>query len=483
MPDRPPRRTKIVATLGPACADPTTLRALLAAGVDVARLNLSHGSHPQHAATARMARALAEELGRPLALLLDLQGPKIRTGPLEGGRPVPLVAGAAFAITTRQVPGSAELVSTTFATLPTDVRPGDRILLDDGAIELRVRATSADTVECAVVQGGLLGEHKGINLPGVAVSAPALSGKDEEDLRFGLELGVDYVALSFVRSPQDAAGIKAIIRAANKATPVIAKLEKPEAVEHLDAIVAAFDGVMVARGDLGVELDPERVPMLQKRIIQRARYYGKAVITATQMLESMTQHPRPTRAEASDVANAIWDGSDAVMLSGETAAGCYPVEAVAMMDRIARQAEAGPRPPAPARTVSTHAQTVTRAACSLAQEVHARAIVVFTRSGTSAHLVSQWRPFVPVYAYTGDQRTYRNLVLWWGIQPVLLPFRGDTDAMLASAATDLTARGAAQEGDSIVFVGSAPLLVRGRTNFIKLHTMGRLRGPAEAAAV
>lgn len=471
------RRTKIVATLGPACDDEATLRAMLAAGMDVARLNLSHGTHAEHAARAQRLRALAAEAGRPLALLLDLQGPKIRTEHLEGGLPVLLTAGGDFAITTRTLAGNCREVSTSFAALPQDVAAGDRLLLDDGAIELRVRATTPDTVHCQVVHGGLLGEHKGINLPGVAVSAPALSAKDEADLSFGLALGIDYVALSFVRSAADAEVVKQLIRSTGHTTPVIAKLEKPEAITHLDAIMAAFDGVMVARGDLGVELEPERVPMLQKQIIHRAQQYGKVVITATQMLESMTHSPRPTRAEASDVANAICDGTDAVMLSGETAAGDYPVQSVAMMDRIARQAEAGPRLASPAHHHhGSNAHAVTHAACSLAEEVRAQAIVVFTRSGFSAHLVSQWRPSVPVYAYTCEVAAWRRLCLWWGITPVLIPFVGTTDTMLATVSADLLQRGAVREGSTVIYIGSTPLLVRGRTNFVKLHTIGRQQG-------
>ena len=473
----PVRRTKIVATLGPACDDEATLRAMLAAGMDVARLNLSHGTHAEHAARAQRVRDLAAAAGRPVAVLLDLQGPKIRTELLEDGRPVLLPTGGEFAITTRPRLGNAQEVSTSFAALPQDVTAGNRLLLDDGAIELRVRATTLDTVHCEVIHGGLLGEHKGINLPGVTVSTPALTEKDEADLHFGLDLGVDYVALSFVRRAADAQGIKQIIRAAGHSTPVIAKLEKPEAIAHLDAIMAAFDGVMVARGDLGVELASEQVPMLQKQIIHRAQQYGKVVITATQMLESMTHSPRPTRAEASDVANAICDGTDAVMLSGETAAGEYPVESVAMMERIARQAEAGPLPPVPAHHhTGSHAHAVTHAACSLAEEVRAQAIVVFTRSGFSAHLVSQWRPAVPVYAYTSEGSAYRRLSLWWGITPILLPFAGSTDAMLATVSNDLLQRGLLAEGSTVVFIGSTPLLVRGRTNFVKLQTIGRRVG-------
>ncbi len=470
------RRTKIVATIGPASQDEATLRALILAGMNVARLNLSHGTHDEHTAVAQRIRKLARELGRSVGLLLDLQGPKIRTGLLQSGKPVELQTGADFAITIRDCEGNAQEVSTSFTALPRDVKAGDRVLIDDGAIELCVCDVTADTVLCKVVHGGLLGEHKGINLPGIAVSAPALTPKDEDDLCFGLALGVDFVALSFVRSAQDIVPVRQIMRSTNTIVPVIAKLEKPEAIDHLDSIISAFDGVMVARGDLGVELPPEQVPMLQKRIIQTAQAAGKVVITATQMLESMTHAPRPTRAEASDVANAICDGTDALMLSAETAAGAYPAEAVAMMDRIARYTESSEFfhvHSAPPR--SSHAHAVTHAACTLAYELHAHAIVVFTRSGTSAHLVAHWRPQVPVFAYTDNETTYRGLSLWWGIEPVLLPFEENTDFMVSAVSRDLLQAGRLAEGSSVVFVGSTPLLVRGRTNFIKLQTLGRSR--------
>ncbi|MCL4508733.1 MAG: pyruvate kinase [Chloroflexi bacterium] len=470
------RRTKIVVTLGPACESEETLRAMVLAGMNVARLNLSHGTHEQHAATAQRLRRIAAGEGKPVALLLDLQGPKIRTGLLEGRQTVELQTGSDFAITIKEHPGSSAEVSTSFRDLPRDVKVGDRILLDDGNIELRVQDTSADTVYCTVVHGGVLGEHKGINLPGVVVSAPVLTTKDESDLRFGLDLGVDYVALSFVRSAHDVVLVRQIMRSVGKSVPVIAKLEKPEAISHLEAIISAFDGVMVARGDLGVELSPEQVPILQKRIIGAAQQAGKVVITATQMLESMTHAPRPTRAEASDVANAICDGTDAVMLSGETASGDYPAETVRMMDRIARYTESAEFFHVhTTHTRATHAHAVTHAACTLAQEVRAQAVVVFTRSGASAHLVSKWKPSVPVYAYTGDETTYRQLALWWGIEPVLFPFEDSTDYMVSAVSRDLLEDHRVEEGGTVVIVGSTPLLVRGRTNFIKLQTIRRGR--------
>ncbi|HEY8292497.1 MAG TPA: pyruvate kinase, partial [Thermomicrobiales bacterium] len=322
------RATKIVATLGPATTDAAVLTALIRAGVDVVRLNFSHGTHDEHAAAYATTRSIAKSLGRPIAVLQDLQGPKIRTGTLAAGSPVTLRDGATFRITSEAVEGTAERVSTTYQHLPDDVQSGDRILLDDGRMELRVTAIEGADVVTTVVHGGALGEHKGINLPGVKVSSPALTEKDLDDLAFGIKLGVDYVALSFVRTPQDVRLARAALKRLNSTTPLIAKIEKPEALDDLPGVIDAADGVMVARGDLGVELSPERVPSAQKRIIRLANARGKVVITATQMLESMTTNPEPTRAEASDVFNAILDGTDAVMLSGETSVGKFPIETV-----------------------------------------------------------------------------------------------------------------------------------------------------------
>ena len=334
------RHSKIVCTIGPASSSPRIIERLMRAGMDVARLNFSHGKHEDHAHSIATLRAAAIEHEKPIALIADLQGPKIRTGPLAGGTPVTLRAGQRFVITTARVPGDANCVSTTFRPLPREVHRGNRILLSDGLIELRVEKVRGQEVICEVVNGGALGQHKGINLPGIQLRVPALTSKDRKDLAFALTQDVNYIAVSFVRHPEDVVLAKNLIRRAGKDTPVIAKLEKPEAIENLDAILRVADGVMVARGDLGVEMNPERVPVVQKMIITRAREARRPVITATQMLESMTQNPRPTRAEASDVANAIFDGSDAVMLSAETASGKYPVEAVAMMARIIEEAEA-----------------------------------------------------------------------------------------------------------------------------------------------
>jgi pyruvate kinase len=464
---------KIVATLGPATRTAEQIERLLRAGVNVVRLNFSHGTQQEHAESIRLVRSISERLGCWVGILQDLQGPKIRVGRLEGGGPVLLVEGAPLTITTRPVIGTAALVATTYGHLPRDVRPGDRILLDDGLLELRVRATSDEEVETEVVHGGPLGEHKGINLPGVAVSAPALTEKDHDDLRFGLEHGVDYVALSFVRRAADVTAARQAIRRLDGSVPLIAKLEKPEALRELDAILRVVDGVMVARGDLGVELPPEQVPLAQKLIIKKALTRGVPVITATQMLESMITNPRPTRAEASDVANAVLDGTDAVMLSGETAVGRFPVEAVQMMARITREVEreAAERHGVIRHGRQTHAHAIAHAAVELSEM--ARAIVVFTRSGRTAQLVAAARPSVPIFAFTSEPAVARRLALWWGVLPLVTAIGNNTDAMIEHVERELRGRGLVDPGETVVIVGAAPVLTPGRTNFIKLQTIGR----------
>lgn len=490
------RHTKIVCTLGPATSTEERIEALMRAGMDVARINFSHGDYVQHAATIERVRSVARRLNRPVAILQDLQGPKIRTGALEGGAPVFLTDGHRFVLTTRPVVGTNRVVSTTYADLPNDVRRGDRILLSDGAIELRVTGVVKQDVICEVVHGGSLAEHQGINLPGVAVSAPALTEKDRADLVFGVEQGVDYIALSFVRRPEDVTEAKELVietlrirakpcspsprklhpsaYAAEKTIPVIAKLEKPEAIDALDAILGVADGVMVARGDLGVELPLERVPRIQKDVIARANARGLPVITATQMLESMIEHPRPTRAEASDVANAILDGTDAVMLSAETAIGRYPVEAVQVMARIACESEpqckrgpfehdAAPR---------THAHAVASAANILAREAGAHLIAAFTRTGTSAQLISKERPVMPVVAYTPFEQVYRRLALWWGVLPRRSELLGTTEQLIAWVDEQLQEEGLVQKGDEVVIMGGMPVAGRARTNFVKLQHIG-----------
>src|SRR5216684_1036083 len=394
------RHSKIVCTIGPASRSPRIMERLFRAGMDVARLNFSHGSHADHAESIVLLRAAAKQIHKPIAILADLQGPKIRTGALAGSAPVVLRAGQKFVITTARILGDSTRVSTVFKPLPREVHRGDRILLSDGLIELRVEQVRGREVICEVVNGGALGEHKGINLPGVKLRVPALTPKDREDLLFALKHGANYIAVSFVRRAEDVVLAKTLVRRAGKDTPVIAKLEKPEAIENLDAILRVADGVMVARGDLGVEMKPEMVPVMQKRIIARARDSRRPVITATQMLESMTQNPRPTRAEASDVANAIFDGTDAVMLSAETASGRYPRETVAMMARIILEAEASiaQLPPAAHRRREDHrysvAETICESIAHAAEDLPMRAIAVFTESGNTARMLSKHRPKV-----------------------------------------------------------------------------------------
>ena len=471
------RATKIVATLGPATDNGAMLTALIASGVNVVRLNFSHGTHQEHATRFNLVRRVAQALERPVAVLQDLQGPKIRTSLLTGGTPVTLRDGAEFRITTDNVLGTAFRVSTTYQHLPSDVRVGDRILLDDGQMELRVAAIEGADVVTTVVHGGVLKEQKGINLPGVNVSSPALTEKDLADLAYGVELGVDYVALSFVRTARDLRQARGALRQLHANTPIIAKIEKPEALDDLAGIVEAADGVMVARGDLGVELTPERVPSAQKRIIRLANERGKVVITATQMLESMTSNPQPTRAEASDVFNAILDGTDAVMLSGETAVGQFPVETVQIMQRIAAQAEITlpdrvdmPAHRAHGREVLSRA--LAQAAVRLARDVHARALVVVTRTGYTARLVSSLRPSVPIIALTENDSVYHSLALWWGLMPLRMTFQRTTDATVAAFEQMLVADGYLREGDLIVIVGSSARATSVRTNIVRLHMVG-----------
>lgn len=463
------RRAKIVATLGPATASEERLEALLRAGVDVLRFNFSHGSREEHGARIALARRIAARIGRTVAILQDLQGPKIRTGRLEGGGPVLLEAGRELVITTRPVLGNAERIATTYADLPRDVRPGSTILLDDGRIRLRVLACGDDEVRARVEEGGPLGEHKGINLPGVQVSAPALTDKDREDLAFGLEQGVDYVALSFVRDPADVYAARRFLEERGAQVPLIVKLEKPEAVQKLDAILIACDGVMVARGDLGVELPPEQVPVIQKTVIRKANRLGRPVITATQMLESMVNEPTPTRAEATDVANAVWDGSDALMLSAESAIGKYPIEAVQIMDRIICEAERHATRPELGGGRVTHAHAISRAARSLADDLPVQAIACFTRTGRTACLLSQDRPRVPIVAFTISDVIARRLALLWGVTPLVVPLAQDTDALIAQMERALLERQMVARGQSIVIVGAIPFREGVHTNFVKLH--------------
>jgi pyruvate kinase len=467
-------RTKIVATVGPATQDGGVLERLIAAGVDVVRLNFSHGTHDAHAAVVERVREIAARLDRPVAILQDLAGPKIRIGDLVGGEPVVLRDGAPVTITTDEsVPGTERQLSTTYSALPRDVRHGDLILLDDGNLALRVVAVVGERVECTVIHGGLLKPRKGMNLPGVALSTPALTEKDRTDLAFGLGLGVDYVALSFVRRAADVQQAKALIASLGGRAAIIAKIEKPEAIADLDGIIAEADGVMVARGDLGVELPMEEVPTLQKHIIAATNRGGKVVITATQMLESMVASPRPTRAETSDVANAILDGTDAVMLSAETAAGRFPVEAVETMSRIAVYTEENMPLPAPDRIVgrgSAAALALARVARAVAEDLHCRLIVAFTESGMTAELVSTFQPRIPIVALTPRPETYRRLALWWGVQSLLTQEAGTTDEMIVDGEALLKTRGLARSGDTLLMLAGVSRTA-GATNMLRVHTV------------
>ena len=473
MPDIVRRGAKIIATLGPATRSESAIRALLEAGTDAVRLNFSHGTHREHARVLRLVRRLAQETGKPVTVIQDLQGPKIRVGALVADA-LPLAEGAEATLTTRGVVGDGRVIPVNYPPLPREVSSGDRILLGDGEVDLEVLSASGPDVRVRVIQGGLLKPKQGLHLPGVSLRATSPTEKDIADLQFGLSLGVDYVALSFVRSAEDIRRLKRAMEDEGRRLPVIAKLERREAIDHLDEIMAAAEGVMVARGDLGLELQLEKVPLLQKEIIRRANQRGILVITATQMLESMIGSPRPTRAEASDVANAILDGSDAVMLSAETAIGRYPTEAVRMMSRIAAEAETAASPPAhsePGRF--SHAHAMSRAACALAQDVGAAAVIVFTRSGYSACLVSKERPRVPIFAFTPSEQVCNQLALWWGVTPLLLPFPRRAEEMIQRADACLTSRGLLRPGDTVIVARWAPIRTRGWANFIKIH---RLRG-------
>jgi pyruvate kinase len=468
--------TKIVVTLGPATDSPAVLGAMMAAGVSVFRLNASHGSPSEHAVRISAVRAIAADKGRQVALLLDLQGPKIRLGKYESEHCV-IATGAEFTITTERVIGNSTCASTTYAGFAQDVRPGDRVLLADGAVELRAIETDGVRVRFAVVSGGTVGSNKGINLPGVNISAPSLTEKDLTDIEFGLSAGIDLIALSFVRTAEDVALLKH--RIGRRPARVVAKIEKPDAWDHIDEILAEADGVMVARGDLGVEMALERVPPIQKAIIRHARRRGKFVITATQMLESMIEHATPTRAEVSDVANAIYDGTDAVMLSAETSVGKYPAEAAACMARIAAEAEASINKHGfqrlPPTDQPSQAEIVADAAYRAARDARASAIVVFTSSGSSARLISRYRPPVCIYAITPSEIVARQLLIHYGVQPVLAPEVGSTDEMMAQMDRLLIDRGHLRLGDAVVFVAGQPIGRPGTTNLMKLHRIGELR--------
>lgn len=473
------RRTKIVCTIGPASSSEEHLRALLDAGMDVARLNFSHGTHQEHREVYDTLRRLSSQTGRPLAILQDLSGPKLRVGEMPDPPPE-LVAGQPFVLTTREVAGGPALAHLSYPQLAQDVHPGDRILLDDGLLELKVEEVRDPEVHCRVVCGGPLSSHKGVNLPGVSLSIPSVTEKDFDDLLFGLELGVDYVALSFVRKAADVLEVKKFMEDRGQRIPVIAKIEKGEAVAALEEILAVCEGMMVARGDLGVEVPMAQVPLIQKRIIHLCNREAKPVITATQMLDSMIRNPRPTRAEAADVANAILDGTDAVMLSGETASGKYPLESVQAMAQIALEAETA------LRFRGTHARchghdtvaAISLATCTMAEELEARCIVLFTSSGRTARRISSYRPHAPILALTGEDKTRNRMSLVWGVTGAVAPDQPDADRAILEAADLAVKLGLAKDGDLLLVNAGIPMGYSGSTNMVKLHVVGHtyLRG-------
>ena len=480
------RRTKIVCTIGPSSSNPEILREMISAGMDVARLNFSHGTHEDHQAAFAYVRALAADLGRNVAIMADLQGPKMRTGRLKDGGPVRLVEGAAICITTRAVPGDAACVSTTYPNLPHDVKAGDRLLLADGTMELRIERVAPPDVHCRVVRGGALGEHKGINLPGVNVSAPSLTDKDIADLEFAIGLGADYVALSFVRKPDDIRAIKQHIERIcrgdmRRAPAVVAKIERPEALASFDDILALTDAVMVARGDLGIEADLDDVPQIQKELIRKCNDYGTPVITATQMLESMMTNAQPTRAEVTDVANAIYDGTDAVMLSGETAAGRYPVESVRVMADIALKADrataAQPWQDRRARLheapvwKGSHGNAIGDAVSHMTRVLEIARIVCFTQSGHTARAIARYRPPVPISAVTLSPETLRRCALIWGVEAVHHAEIAGIDELVRTVEDLLLERGLAAQGETVIITAGMPLGMGGVTNLLKLHTL------------
>jgi pyruvate kinase len=472
-------KVRIIATIGPACEQEDTIRKMVAAGMDVARLNFSHGTHEDHARSILRIRSVSEKLHRPIAVLQDLQGVKIRTGTIRAGQAA-LAEGKPFTLTVRDVPGDDREVSVTWPGLPKAVRPDNLLLLDDGRIRLRVEAVRGEDVFTRIEQAGILSSHKGINLPGVPLDVPALTDKDRRDLLFGLQHEVDAVAISFVRRAEDVAAVREFIQQADSSDrriPLIAKLERREALENLEAILDASDGVMVARGDLGVETSLSDVPVIQKTMIESANRKGKLVITATQVLESMIRNPQPTRAEASDAANAVFDGSDAVMLSGETAIGAYPVETVKMMAAILQEAEEhlgewgrwkGYRSGEP----KDHPTALAHAAAELAKDRKVAAIAVFTQLGRSARLMSKARPEAPILAFTPNPATYRRLSMLWGVIPSLVAPADSVEAMVGLVESELLKSGPIHPGEQVILVASLPMALHGPPNFLLLHTIG-----------
>ncbi|MFN2365859.1 MAG: pyruvate kinase [Desulfurivibrionaceae bacterium] len=474
------RHTKIIATIGPSTIKEMDLQALMTADVNVFRFNFSHGSNKGKGEVIELIRRIAARKGRTVALLGDLQGPKIRTGEMKNGA-MEVRSGMKVIITNREMLGSDGVIPTGYLDLPKDVKRGNRILIDDGAIELKVEFVEEDEVVCRVISGGTVKNHKGINLPGVVISAPALTDKDLEDVAFCARLELDFIALSFVRQASDIVQLKRYLQSLRSEIRVIAKIEKPEAIEDFKAILEAADGIMVARGDLGVEMNPEKVPLLQKNIIAKCNRAGKPVITATQMLESMIVNQQPTLAETSDVANAILDGTDAVMLSGETAIGKYPHRAIRVINRVALDIErnlprgnnnpASPEKKLGGRTGSSLTEAIGQAACRVASEVGAKAILAFTQTGNTATLVTKYRPSIPIYAVTPSTRVQRLMCIYSGVRALVVDFQGNTEAQIDEVEAAVLASGVLQDGSLVVITMGSPLSAPGTTNLLKIHRL------------
>lgn len=471
------RRTKIVCTIGPGSDDEETLSQLIDSGMNVARMNFSHGNHKEHRERIERVRELADQKGKPVAILLDTKGPEVRTGKLKNDEEVMLETGDKFIITTEEIEGDNQRVSVSYQDLPEDVDVGGTILIDDGLIELEIDNISDTEVECTVLNGGKLGSRKGVNLPGVSVNLPAVTEKDIADIRFGIEIDVDFIAASFIRKATDVLEIKRILEEENADIKIISKVENQESVENIDEIIEVSSGIMVARGDLGVEIPAEQVPAAQKMMINKCNEEGKPVITATQMLDSMIRNPRPTRAEASDVANAILDGTDATMLSGETAAGEYPVKAVKTMAKIAQEIEESDqyvkqmtqKNVVPPRTVT---DSISYSTCETAYDLGASAIITSTSSGHTARMVSKYRPYSPVIAATPNPKVCKQLALSWGVKPILVEDTASTDDMLEVSVNGALEAGYIDRGDLIVLTAGTPVGVSGTTNLLKVHIVG-----------
>jgi len=465
------RKAKIVCTIGPASLRRDVITLLIKGGMDVARLNFSHGDHETHTKAAELVREVSRKLGMPVAIMQDLQGIKIRVGRFESGA-VELKRGKKLLLIPGEGIGNHDRIFISYPSLSKDLREGDRILLDDGLIQLSVVGKRKNTLKAKVVEGGILRDRKGVNLPGIRLSVSSLTEKDRRDLSLGLGIGADYIAISFVRDANDVKKVREWLKDKKDSIPLIAKIEKPDAIDNIEDILTHADGIMIARGDLGVEIPAEEVPLIQKLLIDKANKRGRLVITATQMLESMTQHMRPTRAETTDVANAVIDGTDALMLSAETATGKYPVESVRMMDRIIRHTESIWEGESSYVRGNTFAEATADAACGAASDIRAKFVVAFTQSGFTARLLSKFRPKVPVIALTPDEETRNRVCLYWGITPMIMKLPATTDEMIDGIEKVLLEKRLVKKGDAVVITSSSPLTTQGKTNFMKLHRIG-----------